>query len=125
MSRGEELANLVVKAIAVKLKAMEDTGKGFHGEDVTMYDRLVVTLGTIARKYMNNILDTEPTESDVKKVVEIFDKQGVEITPEEVIVISKIWKFIAEKAKNDNSIVERVVDTEAEEGIYRKIMQKV
>jgi len=125
MSRGEELANLVVKAIAVKFKAIEDSGKGFHGEDVTMYDRLVVTLGSITNKYMNNILDTEPTESDIKKVAEIFDKQGVEITPEEVIVISKIWKFIAEKAKNSVSVLEKVVDTEETERNYRKIAQKV
>ncbi|ADM28775.1 hypothetical protein Igag_1983 [Ignisphaera aggregans DSM 17230] len=119
IARGEEIADKVVETLAIKLRAMEEIGKGFHADgDVTMYDRLIVVLGTLGKRYIDRVLETEPTESDVKRVVEILEKHGVELTPEEIIILSKVRRFIEEKLKVEGlTILEKIIDADIEVGM--------
>jgi len=112
MVKSEEIADRVVEALAVKIKAMEETGKGFNANgDVTVYDRLAVVLGTFNRKYIDRVLETEPEEADVKRILEILDKHGVELTPEEIIVLSKVRRFVEEKVRSEGSaILDKIID---------------
>jgi len=116
MARGEEIADKVVEALAIKLRAMEEIGKGFHADgDITMYDRLIVVLGSLNKRYIDRVLEAEPIESDVKRVSEILEKHGVEPTSEEIIVLSKIRRFIDEKLKVEgvSNTISKVIDVDA------------
>jgi len=119
MARGEEIADKVVEALAIKLRSMEEIGKGFHADgDITMYDRLIVVLGSLNKRYIDRVLEAEPIESDVKRVSEILEKHGVELAPEEVIIMSKIRKYIDEKLKVEGiTILEKVIDVGGEVGM--------
>jgi len=112
MVKSEEIADRVVEALAVKLKAMEEVGEGFNADgDVTVYDRLAAVLGTFNKKYLDRVLSTEPEEADVRRVLEILEKHGVELTPEEIIVLSKVRRFVEEKLKVEgSSVLEKMVD---------------
>jgi len=112
MIRGEEIADRVVEALAVKLRAMEEAGRGFNAVgDVTVYDRLAVVLGSFNKKYLDRVLSTEPEEADVKRVLEILKKHGVDLTPEEIILLSKVRRFVEEKLKVErSSVLEKIVD---------------
>jgi len=115
MAGGEELADLIVSAVAVKLRAMEEVSKGFNADgDVTVYDRLIFMLGTLSRKYINGILDREPRLSDVERVIEIFRKHGVEVTPEEAVVMGNIRRFVAEKVKNVGKVLDEKLEMNSE-----------
>jgi len=119
MARGEEIADKVVEALAVKLRAVEETDRGFHADgDITVYDRLIIVLRTLNRRYIDRVLETEPTESDVKRISEILEKHEVETTPEEIIVLSKIRRFIDEKVKVEGlKIMEKFIDVDREVGM--------
>jgi len=129
MARGEEIADKVVETLAIKLRAVEETGRGFHADgDITIYDRLIVILGSLNKRYIDRVLEIEPTESDVKRVSEILEKHGVEATPEEIIVMSKIRRFIEEKLKVErvSDVISKVIDIDiigAEEA--KKISKRV
>jgi len=112
MVKSGEVADRVVEALAVKLRAMEETGRGFNAVgDVTMYDRLAVVLGSFNKKYADRVLSTEPEEADVKRVLEILEKHGVELSPEEIILLSKVRRFIDEKVKSEEStILDKIID---------------
>jgi len=114
MVRGEEVADKVIEALAVKIKAMEEVGKGFNADkDITIYDRLAVVLGTFSKKYIDRILEAKIEDADVKTVAEILEKHGVELTPEEVIVLSKARKFVAEKVKAEGlTVLEKMLDAD-------------
>jgi len=61
MIKGEEVADKVEETLAVKIKAVEKTGKGFNAVgDVTMYDRLTVVLGSLNKRYIGRVLEAEP-----------------------------------------------------------------
>jgi len=114
MVRGEEVADKVIEALAVKIKAVEETGKGFNAVgDVTIYDRLTVVLGTLNKKYLDRVLSMEPEDADVKRVAEILDKHGVELTPEEIVIMGKVRKFVAEKVKTEGlTVLEKMLDAD-------------
>jgi len=128
MARGEEITDIVVETLAIKLRAVEETGRGFHTDgDITVYDRLIVVLGSLNKRYIDRVLEAEPTESDVKRVIEILEKHGVELTPEEVIIMSKIRRYIDEKLKVEgvSNTISKVIDVDADVDRARRISKKL
>jgi len=128
MVKSGEVADRVVEALAVKLRAIEEAGRGFNADgDVTMYDRLAVVLGTFNRKYLDRVLETEPDEADVRRVQDILDKHGVELTPEEIIVLSKVRRFVEEKLKVEgiSTLADKIIDADVDAEETKKILQKV
>jgi len=66
MAKSLEFADLLVKAVAVKLQAMEELDSGLLSRtSVTTVDRVAVILGTVKLQYQEKVLATEPTEEDL------------------------------------------------------------
>jgi len=97
----EYTADMIMMGIANKLKAMEESGKGFHVDgDVTASDRLIVVLGTFDKRHLQRALDVEVTKNEIRRVMSIFEKYGVELTPGEAYVLGKIRKYIVLKLRH-------------------------
>lgn len=123
---GEYVADKVVEAIIVKLGVMNEVDRGLLSDtSVTVVDRLMVILGSFKKEYHNSILSIEPGDKDIEKVVSIARRHSVELGVEEVVVLGKARRFIAEKARTlgINLVLDKVLDTEHVKREYGELKQ--
>lgn len=111
MDDREVYADLVIKAVLAKIKAMETLDRGILSDtSVTTFDRLIVIVGSLNPRYRDRLLSTKPTSEDVDSVVRASD---VSLYDEEVILMAKLRRFVIEIGKRG---VERVCDALAYDG---------
>ena len=91
----EEKADAVIYAVLAKIKAMEKRGVGLiSASSVTSIDRLAVIIGSVPRTSQNAVIDTIPLTYDIERVLSIAKSMGLELGKEEVILLSKLRRFV-------------------------------
>jgi len=102
MVKSLELADLVVKTVAVKLQAMEELDSGLLSRtSVTRVDRLAVILGTVKLQYQEKVLDTEPAEEDLEVARRMLEESGVEFGKEELVALAKLRRYVANRIASE------------------------
>jgi len=102
MAKGLEFADLVVKAVAVKLQAMEELDSGLLSRtSVTTIDRVAVVLGTVKLQYQEKVLATEPTEEDLEVARRVLEESGVEFGKEELVALAKLRRYVANRIASE------------------------
>jgi hypothetical protein len=102
MVKSLELADLVVKTVAVKLQAMEELDSGLLSRtSVTTIDRVAVVLGTVKLQYQEKVLATEPTEEDLEVARRVLEESGVEFGKEELVALAKLRRYVANRTASE------------------------
>lgn len=123
MVKEDIIADAVVETLVTKLKAMEKVDKGFlSSTSVTVVDRVAVILGTFRKEYHDKILSTKEGKEDIDKALSLIKKYGLDVGNEEVVLLGKVRRFVAEKLKSHglSLFMDKVVDVEDKKQAARR-----
>lgn len=94
----ENLPDLIVKTVLIKLEAMEAHDRGLLSDtSVTTFDRLIVILGSVNPRYREKLLSTKPVAEDIERVISLG--QRVALRDEEVYMLATLRRFVVEMEK--------------------------
>lgn len=106
MIESEVVSDLIIKTIALKIKAMEDEGNGLFSETgITSLDRVVVIMNVVRPEHYDKLMATEPSREDIYAVVKIFMDTGISLGKEEVVILAKLRNFIRSKIEKNGLTV--------------------
>ncbi|MEM2195969.1 MAG: hypothetical protein QW290_02670 [Sulfolobales archaeon] len=106
MIESEVVSDLIIKTIALKIKAMEDEGNGLFSETgITSLDRVVVIMNVVRPEHYDKLMATEPSREDINAVVKIFMDTGISLGKEEVVILAKLRNFIRSKIEKNGLTV--------------------
>lgn len=108
------LADLVVEALMVKLKAMEELGEGALSDTPpTTLDRLLVVLGSLSEQARSMLPRVRVEPDDLERVLSIAERYNVELDVAEALTLAKTRRLILEKLRvhSTHTVVETLLDT--------------
>ena len=117
------MADVVLGALLVKLRAVEESGAGLLSEtSVTAVDRLAIVLGTFREERLDEILETEERPEDVERVLELAQTYGLELSEAEVVVLARVRRFVEERLRlYGPELFAKTLDVESGEGRGRAL----
>ena len=111
------IADIILKTVLVKLKALEEVGVGILSkDDVSVATRMAIIFGSINEKYQERVADVKESREDIESVLRVAKELDLELTPEEISVLGKIRRFTIEKMEVEGvrEALRKVLDVDRE-----------